>query len=542
MKKFYIAAILLCVTGFAGVTAQTAQERSNSSASEPYELPKLNIIGNYQAEIKASEKQKAEKIVPLTKGELDSLNSLEKQQTMLLPPGETPEHIVSTDYSQGYVRLDGGSFLTPKVEGGYGLRYEGYELYGNAGMEFSDGHVDNAGYSDLFLNVSSDYIAPMKFWVFGGSRTRTYLNFRNRGYKLYPMATPDERNLMNFKFGVDVDGNYEGYTFKTGALFKTLQLSSDFSDGFDNAFRGYVGLETFYKKYFVGANLDLDMHATNGSSAKMIQMDGHGAFSNEKLTFKVNAGLQLANASIDKSRTGFLLAANIEYRLNRNVTITGKIESGLDKNFYYDMAEYNPYINPSIITDIPYNIGLIKGFLTYHPNPKFAVSAGLEFRQVERLPAFVPTAMPDTTFNQSMFDVEYMDATLFGLNIESFWAPTDVDKMTVKIKALTSNSSDYDKNIPYYAPIEFGINYRRVWAEIIGTEIGLVSVGERYADQQNETKIDSFNKLMIGADYKINNDFSVFLKFDNLLNSNVFVWNTYKERGLFASAGIMWQF
>jgi outer membrane cobalamin receptor len=67
-------------------------------------------------------------------------------------------------------------------------------------------------------------------------------------------------------------------------------------------------------------------------------------------------------------------------------------------------------------------------------------------------------------------------------------------------------------------------------------------VGERSADQQNVIKIDSFNKLMIGADYKINNDFSVFLKFDNLLNSNVYIWNTYKERGLFASAGVMWQF
>ncbi len=541
MKKFYIA-ILLLVIGFAGLDAQTAQERTNSSASEPYELPKLNIIGNYQAEIKASEKKNPERLVPLKKGELDSLNSLEKQQTMLLPPGETPEHIISSDYAQGYVRADGGSFLTPRVEGGYGLRYEGYELYGNAGLELSDGHVDNAGYSDVFLNVSSDYIAPMKFWVFGGSRTRTYLNFRNRGYKLYPMLKPDDRNLMNFKFGVDVDGDYEGYQFKTGAQFKSLQLSGDYADGFDNAFRGYVGVETFYKKYFVGGNLDIDMHATNGSSAKMIQMDGHGAFSNDKLTFKLNAGLQFANASIDNSRTGFLLAANLEYRLNKNVTITGRLESGLDKNFYYDMAEHNPYINPNIITDMPYNIGLIKGFLTYHPSQRFAISAGFEFRKVERLPAFVPFAMADSTLNQSMFDVEYMDATLLGINVESFWAPTDADRMTLKMKALTSNSDEYEKNIPYYAPIEMGINYRRVWADIIGTEIGLVYVGERYADQKNDIKIDSFNKLMLGADYKINDDFSVFIKFDNLLNSNVYVWNTYKERDLFVSAGIMWQF
>ncbi len=409
-------------------------------------------------------------------------------------------------------------------------------------MELSDGHIDNAGYSDMFLKISSDYIAPSKFWIFGGSRTRTYLDFRNRGYKLYPMPIADERNLMNFKFGVDVDGDYDGYQFKTGAFFKTLQLSGDYADGFDNSFRGYVGVESFYKKYFLGANIDLDMHATNGSSAKMIQIDGHGAFSNELLTFKLKAGLQLANASIDESRTGFLLAGNIEYRLNKNITINGSIESGLDKNFFYDMAEYNPYINPNAITDMPYNIGLIKGGVTYHPNQKFAVSAGIEFKKAERLPAFVPLALSDSTFNHSMFDVEYMDATIIGLNAEAFWSPTEMDKMTMKIMVRAANSDDYDQNIPYYAPIELGINYRRLWAEVIGTEIGLVYVGERSADQQNVIKIDSFNKLMIGADYKINNDFSVFLKFDNLLNSNVYIWNTYKERGLFASAGVMWQF
>jgi hypothetical protein len=67
-------------------------------------------------------------------------------------------------------------------------------------------------------------------------------------------------------------------------------------------------------------------------------------------------------------------------------------------------------------------------------------------------------------------------------------------------------------------------------------------IGERIVQKGNNTTIPSFFDLQLDASFTLFKGVQAVAKIQNLLNQDIFLWEMYRERGIFASGGIQWQF
>jgi hypothetical protein len=537
MKKlvFYFVIIAFINTAY----GQQQQSQTQPVAPEPIDLPNFIIQGKMQLDVTSGVKMEPGKPMPLSSIMLDSLNSLEKQPALLIPIEPLPEYAIIRDRKNGFLSGNFGSYAIGKIKAGYGLNLDGYDLYGNAGVDFSGGHIENSQYTGFDVQLTSDYIAPQKFFIFGGSKTRTNVEFNNKNFKLYSIATPPDRNFNKFKVNIDVDGNYAGYQFETGTGFSGMQIKTQDIKTADNNYYGYIKVHNFWNDLFVAGNLLLDLHSLQGNSASFIQMDGSVSLINDDLSLLGNAGLQIASNPEGTDRGGLLISGSAEYRMNKLFTIRGNVRSGLENNNLSDIYNNNPYISNFVNLDYSYDIMNLKGFIDFHPSQDLVISAGFILRHSDRLPVY----FDNHTFQPGSFDITYKTGTIIKSVFETYWNFTNIDKLNANLTAIQSSMSDIDnKNIPYTPEIQFGLNYERFWNEKLGTKFGIDYFGERFADIDNNIKLDAYLNLNIELSYLIAKDLKIFAGFDNMLNSDIIIWNGYKEKGLFASFSLMWQF
>ena len=523
---------VILITAIIAIGQAFAQERESNS--EPLPMPEMIIVGKANIDIRSGIKQFPDKPQSMSGRDLDSLNSLEKLQSLLLPPEPLPDGLEEKPVKAGYLKGSFGRFSTPEFEGGYGFDLNGYKFFMNGGLEISKGHIDNADYNKIFLNAKSDYIAPDKYWIFGGSKTRIFLNLKNDAYNLYALENAPDRNAMDIKAGVDSEGEYEGYQFSTGAFFESLSLSGKSADASDNGLNGYLSIRNMVNKFSMGGKINIDLRSYNGTGMNFLEGSAFGAYRNDNFMISLQAGFRTASNSIDINRSGLLLDADIEIKLNERSTIDGNISSGTDINSFSEMYRRNPYISDSAIIDFAYNLADISLFYNYHPDDKKGFYTGVSYKMSERQPVF---ALADT----GTFNLIYPDADIVKISGSGFWQVDDKNKLS---GGLSFNITNMDNNnqLPYMPALDIYLKYRHLWTSDFGTEIEILYFGSRYADIDNKVELDAVPDIGIYSDYWVSGNFCVFLSLENLLNSDKFIWQNYKGRNLFAKAGAVLKF
>jgi hypothetical protein len=540
--KFYGAILIaLLMAGFSAV-AQQEEKPKEESGTEPLELPNFIIRGIEQLNVRTGIKQFPDKPRALTKSQLDSLNCLEKQQPALMPAPDQPKEIIKKDFRRGYIKGGFGSFVTGKLGGAYSTGTAGYEFYLRGDMEHSGGHVENSRYDKFMIDLASDYIAPEKYWIFGGSRTRSRIKLFNRNFNLYASPQLEQRNITDIDVGVDVEGNYEGFKFDLGGAFESTMLATFDRTGKENSINGYLDVANTWRDFILGGGIHVDLRSISGrfggedgAMANFIQIDGHGAYTTGNTTLRVKAGFQLANNSQEVSRGGMLIDGELEYRFNKNITFNTGVGSGLRNSSYREILHNIPYIVDTVALDYEYDIAKVRGFIDYHPTDDFGLTFGIRAGMADRMAVIVPA---DTGF----FDINYKKGYSAELVGEMFVAPSEEDEITAYMEVAYAQTDEGGKSLPYVAPIRGSVNYGRQWAEFFGTDFGVDYTGERYISLVNAEKLSGFINVSASAKFNILKDFTLTADFENLTNSDIFIRDGYKQRGLFVSVNIMWQF
>ena len=514
------------------------QKNPPPQTTEPVDLPTIFVKGQLLLNVNSGSKQDPEKPMRLTMEQLDSLNSLEKQQSLPIQIEPIPLAQSRVSVHKGYMNLDIGRFAMGTLNGGYSFNTEGYELFAKAGMDYSAGHVENSDYTKMYAKLSSDYIAPQKFFIFGGSRTKTQIEYRNSNYQLYAVSNPAERTTHNFNADVDVDGNYSGLRFQTGLGFEAFQSITEANKAANNNIAGYLKIHKLWNSFMLAGNVLADMNYLRGNAANFIQLDGSAEWIVDNLSLNLNAGFQLAGSSTGIDRGGLLLSGNLEYRIDKRFTFKSALQSGLENKNWTDYFKENPYLANNSNLDFAYNIALAQAFLYYHPNNDMGLSIGGKFRITDRNPFYTNSSKMDGSFA-----LNYESAVISNAVIELFWNLTENSKILSNFQIISSSLSDKNsKNVPYMPNIKFAVDYSTKIVENFGTTFGIDFVGERFADIENQKTIDSYLNIRAKIDYSLSNYFMVYASFDNLINQEVMIFDGYKERGMFVNIGLMLQF
>ena len=107
---------------------------------------------------------------------------------------------------------------------------------------------------------------------------------------------------------------------------------------------------------------------------------------------------------------------------------------------------------------------------------------------------------------------------------------------------LFSSLSDSSTAIPMLAPLTIGMRYERDWFASFTSIISLEYVDSRTVTKDDSIELPSYIMANFKLNYKIQKDLEAFIRIDNLLNSSVYVWNRFRERGTFVALGARYLF
>jgi hypothetical protein len=530
--KLILISLFICSTS---LFSQQNTENKTPATQPPLELPTFIIEGVEQINIKAGSKQFPSPPTLLTKNELDSLNPLEKQQSLLVPPPSLPKTLFIPKFPDGFLDFHYGLFSSIGIAAGYGTKWEGYDLYTKAVYDRSSGDVVNSDFNKLMLKLHSDYIAPDIFWIFGGSRTRSKTELNYYDYKLYGTDSAYRRKTYDIDFSLNSEGNYEGVNFLVGAAFYTLQLDQQGIKAFENRLEGSLKLNTLVDNYSLGLIADLNMGNLSGKDLSFYQFKGTGALYYDKMTLEGELGYQISSNTIGDNLSALSLKAVLSYLPNMNFSVRTEFISGLEKEFFKDYFRKNPYLAISTGYVYPKASAIIRGIVQYLPDTKKGATLTVGLNFYEKYPYF----NSDTLNNVTML---FETANIINFKFEGFWELTEQNKINGFV-GVNIGVLDYKSNtVPYLPLIETKLNYLRQWTDNLNSEVGFLYNSNRFADKDNKSEINSYLNLFVKSNYKILENLKIYLELDNLTNNNNILWQGYRERGLFGSFGLNWLF
>lgn len=538
MKKIILLAIIF-VIDINLINAQTPKTENTPQQQPPIELNRLIIEGIERVNVKAGSKQLPIPQTRLSPQELDSLNPLEKQPSLLIPPPQLPSALSFPIIPNGYLEGDFGLFSTYDLKAGYRHNFKGYELYGKFGVEGSGGEYKNSDYTKLNINLNSDYIAPDYFWIFGGSRTLTRLNGNYHDFKLYGMDSAIARRSFDLQLNLESKGNFEGVIFATGGEIATLQINQKDANFFENRLNGYLKAYTHYNNYAFGGKIDLNLGNWNGDQLSIHQLIGTGSMYFERITLEGEFGYQLAVNSRNNIQSMPTLKLGMSYLPNLDFTVKAEFYTGLEKSFAREYFLQNPYFELNTDIIYPRANAIMKGLITYAPDVKKSITISGSLNFYEHYPIF--NSITEGVQNNSIY-LLFETANIIKLSTEGYWEITNNSALN-GLFGVNIAIMDYQSNIVPYIPKIYGmLNYRITLFDILKPEIGIFYNSPRYADKNNKIELNSYFNLYAKARLQLLENLSVKLEMNNLTGNNNFVWKGYKEFGLFGKIGILWQF
>ncbi len=509
---------------------------------DPIELPAFIIEGVERLSVRTGIKQNPVLTSPMNKSELDSLNNLEKHPPQMLPLNALPENLPKRQYYNGYISAEFGKYTTGNIDAAYNFNINDYKISTSGNINFSNGHQINAEYLKTNFDLALEYIAPQKYWIFGGSRTITHLNFKLNDYSLYSIAEAPSREVLNISLNVDVDGNYESYRYELGGNLSTLKFTKSPNSLSENILGGYLQIKNFWHGILIGGDVSIDLQNIHNQAANFFQGNIFGSYQISDLTINLKTGLQGASNTNAIARGGFLIDFIAVFRINKSFTITGSASSGLEKRNLSYFHEINPYVTNFPNIDFPYNTLKLNAALTYHPLTNLGVTALIESNLQERTPYF-------TSNDSATFEIKYTKTQQSNLSLEAFWDISNNDKIIGNLSYQSIFSPDINEKynlsnatITHIPKIKADLSYKRTWNDYFGTFIGITYIDSRFADEENKIKLAPYANVYGGAYLKLLKNLTLMGKFDNLLNSNIYIWSNYKERDMFFSLALMWNF
>lgn len=400
-----------------------------------------------------------------------------------------------------------------KVEGGFQLQK--YNWYGLPDQNIETFDVDHSFYTANF----------------GGN-----INFED--------AIIDNGSVLYRRFGDDQDSGENRFILKSGFDVVVSDETINTEVTID-----YLG-GSFDRNYYVDEELKYgNINFGIAPSYQMIQDD---------LTVNLGVNLVYLNDT-EASESKFFVYPNItaSYRVVDELMIAyGGIEGGLKQNSYYDFAQVNPFVSPTLFvapTDQTYNASVgLKGKLTnslsYNISGHYLADNN---RALFKSNPVLGTADENYQLGNSL-GVVYDDVSTFSIAGE---LNVDLNRnfnLALKAEYFGYNTDGEAEawNLPDIEASLF-LDYQIDEHWFAGAN--LFFVGERKdqfiveqsflpIDPPKTITLDSFFDINAHVGYKINDQLSAFGKVNNIANQDYQRWLNYPVQGIQFLAGATYQF
>ena len=527
--------IALYLLAFLVPVALVAQQPQPAPPNAPVELPEVLVTGKELIDVGAGSKQAPARPAMLSSTRLDTLNPSEKLPVPRIPARTLPALRRPFAMFPGYVDASMGTLLTPSVAAGYTFESAGYRIDLDADVEASQGWVEHAGYLTSGLKVRSTYLAPDQFIVFGGSTTHVNADASYGTYKLFARNDAAERQRFRAGARLDVDGAFEDLSYTAAVGYDAVSLATTgFETATGNALLGSMEIDQRGTGLLLGLDANLQLRQYTGNAYPFAQFRARAALTEGNFRIRAMVGPQLASSTKADERFGLGVEVLTDVRISNDMSVSASVTSGLRVLSYSELLTQNPYVDHDLVIDAPYDVVALGGTVVVHPSIRTVVSGGLRLRLTERELVWYSSG-------PGLFALRYLAVRRIEAHADARFVLSSTDEL--RIDAQFTQASVVDSAAqPYVPALTASLNHQRQWSSAITSDLGIVYIGQRWADMNERTALSGYVDLRARVSYAITPKLDVALRAENILSSTIVLWDGYRERGFFASAGLTWRF
>jgi len=396
------------------------------------------------------------------------------------------------------------------------------------------------------------------------------LNYQRHGLFFYgideanPTLNPDpQRQVLNF---FEIEGEaIKKFTGDENALSYAAKVNAYmFSDKFDAkeqtiTINGYLNkrISSFNLGLAAGTEIGSTKDISTNVSNNLLRLNPYIKLQAKGV--KITAGINFVQEFGDASKTRIFPAITADFTLIPDfLQIFGEVKGDVNRNTLKGFTDENPFLNSNIYIQNTVEKLSISGGIKGTGGPGFGYKARFYSKKIVDMPLFV-----NSFSNFNKFDVIYDFGTmkLLGLEGEISVQVSDDLKWTGKL-----NMEDYKPSVEkesYFKPqlrvssnLVYNFNKKLSFNAAVAiqddskakvyTANPLTSLGTYPAIPdpaiEKVVTVKGFVDLGIGADYKINNKFTVFAKANNLLNTNYSNYLYYRTNGFNIFGGLSYSF
>ncbi|RIA10416.1 TonB dependent receptor [Flavobacteriaceae bacterium MAR_2010_72] len=436
----------------------------------------------------------------------------------------------------------------------------------------SQGGIDGLLLDDDFtkakLNVNyGSNLRDLSWNVDGGFEYQKY-NWYGLPQPLFDSSTANmldvDHTFYSAHFGGEIDFN-DALVKRIDMRFRRFGDDQDsgenrfvFNTGFDIPIQDEV-ISTEISLDYIGGNFDRNYYTDSEINYGNINVGLAPSYQLREDDLTVNLGVRFVYLNdTEGGKNKFYIYPNFtaSYRMVDEILIAyGGIEGGLHQNSYYELANENPYVSPTLFifpTDRQYDASLgLKGKLSNSMSYNISGRYGADRnRALFKSNSVLGGATEDYQYGNS-FGIVYDDLKTYSVAGE---LNVDVNrnfKLGIKVEyfGYSTDLQEEAWNLPDFKGSLF-LDYQIDANWFAGA--GLYSVGERKDQFYEEGTLSPTTPMTVTLDsyfdanahlgYKISERLSVYAKANNMVNKLYEKWQNYPVQGIQFLVGATYQF
>ena len=560
---YIYSTLFLLSTGLITVQAQEKKQEEKATVSEEIEVvrpykpilaeavklrrsPNLDDVKTYKAKLNYS----------ITDKKLEINSDIQKLQAQALVDEKQTELI------NNYVKGGFGSLSTLLGE-----------VYINNGR---DQALQVGGYFKHFSQegkLNKQNSSQQQFSLFGRSimdenTVSGRINFERNGLYFYgidnarPTLNPNpEKQALTL---LEAEGELvKNYKEDDDAFSYAVKANGYVWNDKFNAKESYLTLNGYLNKRISSLNLGLAASTEFGSTKDLTTSLGNNLLRlNPYIRLqvkgaKVTAGINFVQEFGAYSSTRIFPAITADFTLIPDyLQVFGEVKGDVNRNSLKNFTDENPWLNSNILIKNSVEKLSISAGIKGTGGPGFGYKARFYMKQIDDMPLFVNNF---ADFNK--FDViyDFGKAKITGLEGEISVQVSDALKWTGKL-----NVDDYKPASETYSWFKPGLkvssNFLYTYNKKLSFNAGVVIQDDVKAKVYTSAPVlatqyvvpntnieliqtvKGYVDLGIGAEYRINNKFSVFAKANNILNTNYSRYLFYQVNGFNMFGGLTYSF
>jgi hypothetical protein len=452
-----------------------------------------------------------------------------------------------------YVKAGLGNYFTTYLEGQLLMKGNPKYQVGLHARHFGSilGPVENSMTSSNTVEANGKYFLEKSIVSASVSYNRSVVNYY--GYD-HAIKNNDDASFKDSIYQV-----YQQFAFKTQfsqvdtltkfryqSYFNYFNFSNRYKNSENEVEAGGVFAYEIDKisKIHLHSNLSVSNYTDSSTSLTRVLFNFKPEYERklleDKLVLRGGFNIAYENDTNTNSREIHVYPIlNAEYQLLSKLYVFAGLDGGMEKNIYRTFVNENPFLglNPKLL----------------HSNKQYELYTGLSgniintvyfktslsFSQFQNLSFYI-----NSIKDNSKFDIYYDNASLVKFKTEISYQPTQSFQLGMRGTYFQYNTDTLKQawhrpslDISAYASYNL---YSKIWftGELYYLG-GIKAVNYKTSSAINLNDIVDIN---ITANYKINDRFSVFLYFYNILSQNYQRYNLYQTKGITVMGGLTYTF